>query len=299
MQTYTYTPEAPLSHFIDVIWFSESVAFTCANLTLPMLYHEMVINFSTRFEVSHIEGTNFKQPFHASASLQQPFINNESAWVCGLQTQPIKTITGGKHFTAGVLFKPYGMQAITGIDAFELQNRSVDLESIFGTAAIQLTEEIHEQPHPIAIFNTLEKFLLKKLGGRRVPAFLLEGLMLMQNAIPDEGIINKISHTLAISPKTLIGAFKKYIGLTPGKFHHVLVLNQALHHLVSHSSQKLTDTSYDLCFFDQAHFIHFFRKYTGLTPSQYKQQFKAGNIRPAVPHSIEINIFNDLYKIER
>lgn len=265
-----------------------------------MLHHEMVINFSTHFEVAQASHFNLQsliktaKPVYAQESLTMPphysLINNKKAWVSGLQTNPIQTVTGGKHFTVGVLFKPWGLQSLTGIDAFELQNNSVELETIFGVEATSFVEEIYAQPDADSIFAILEHFLLKKLTGRKVPSFLWESMTCMQKAALEDGIVNKIAAQLSISPKTFIQTFKKYIGLTPGKFHHLLVLNQTLHYLTKHPGQELTISSYALSFFDQAHFIHFFRKYTGITPSEYIRQYKAGKVQTAIPHTIEMTL---------
>lgn len=273
MQTHSYVPPAPLSFFVEVIWFSAGSRFDYANLTLPMLHHELVINFSDHFEVS---------------SNNNLLINNQTAWLSGLHTQLVRTDTNGKHFTLGALFKPWGLYALTGIDAIELQNKLIPLEIIFAGEARQLTGQIFQQAIPARMFSLLEQFLLKKLNGRIVPAYLLHSLKVMQQAQSSDGRMNTIAGKIGVSSKTFIQTFKKHIGITPGKFHHLLLLNELLHKLAQRPAQKLTEIGYDLHFFDQAHFIRFFKNYTGFTPSAYIHLFKAGKINPAIPHSIEM-----------
>jgi hypothetical protein len=265
MQTYNYLPAAPLSHFIDIIWFSQAGEFQYANLTLPMLHQEMIINFSTQFIVSKAEQIEFdrhsdkQSPVLKMQRPQPALVNNEAGWISGLQTRPIQTCTAGKHFTVGVLFKPWGLQVLTGIDTVELKDSSVSLETVFGKEATELINKIYEQKTTKATFSVLEKFLLDKLSGRSIPDFLLKSLDYMKQATPEDSMIQHIARELSVSPKSFIGAFKKYIGLTPGKFHHLLLLNQTLQHLSQHPTQPLTASTYLLHFFDQAHFIHFLK----------------------------------------
>ncbi|MFN7116314.1 MAG: helix-turn-helix domain-containing protein [Saprospiraceae bacterium] len=273
MHTVRHIPAVPLAHFVALIWISEAGRFDYANLTLPMLHHELVINFSDHFAV-HTQ--------------REKLINNDTAWLAGLQTQPIQTTTGGKHFTVGVLFKPWGLQALTGIDAIELQNQAIDLESIFGAAATQLVAQIYEQPDPQHIIPILERFLLQHWQGRQIPAYVSAGLEQLQQVTLQDGIVQQIAHQLGISEKTFIQAFRKYIGVTPGKLHHLFILQRLLLHLVNNPGQSLTESGYALDFFDQAHFIRFFKQYTGFTPSAYVRAYQAGKIVAAAPYSIEL-----------
>ncbi|QHT70935.1 AraC family transcriptional regulator [Rhodocytophaga rosea] len=296
MKTVSYSPAAPLSHFIDIIWCSQAVSFDYCNLTLPMLHQELIINFSDQFLVSRADQVGFeKQPDRHIPVLkmqkdQAVLVNNEHGWISGLQTRPIYTSTAGNHFTIGVLFKPWGLQALTGINAFELQDSSVSMEAVFGKQATELIDKIYEAKTPAAIFVLFEKFLWSKLGDRHIPGILLNSLSRMKQARLVEGIVGRIADEYKISSKTFIQSFKKYIGITPGKFHHLLLLNQTLQHLIQHPSQPLTESTYDLDFYDQAHFIHFFKRYTGFTPATYIRQFRAGRVLPASPHIIEIKI---------
>lgn len=296
MQTVSYSPAAPLSRFIDIIWFSQAGRFDYTNLTLPMLHQEMIINFSSQFIVARAAGIEYNQQIQSSKQASDlnrqssVLVNNEQGWISGLQTRPVQTTTAGTHFTVGVLFKPWGLQALTGIDAFELQDSSVSLETIFGQEATALIGKIDETQTPEEIFPVLEKFLLAKFSPRPVPPFLLQSVNRLKQISLEEGVVQRVAGELSVSPKTLIQSFKKYIGLTPGRFHHLLLLNQTLQYLTQNPAQPLTGSGYDLHFFDQSHFIHFFKQYTGFTPSAYIKRFKAGHILPDSPHSIEIKV---------
>lgn len=56
------------------------------------------------------------------------------------------------------------------------------------------------------------------------------------------------------------------IGISPAAFTSVIRFNKSLQ-LVLNTSQSLTEIAYDCGYYDQAHFIKEFRKFTGITPS--------------------------------
>jgi AraC-like DNA-binding protein len=273
MQTFSYVPRPPLSSLVELIWVSRAGSFNYANRTLPMLHHELVINFSERFEVT-LPG--------------RTVVADAPAWVSGLQTRPLQTITAGRHFTAGILFKPWGLRAFTPVDAAAVQDQILPPEELFGPTARHLAEAVYAAQSREELFARVEDFLAERLLTSNPPSLLVGSIALI-NGIPLSGnVVNRLAGTFGVSAKTLIGHFKKYIGLTPAKYHHLVVLNRLLQYLAQNPGESLTRVAYGLDFFDQAHLVHFFRQYTGLTPSAYLRAHRAGKVHPASPNAIEI-----------
>lgn len=241
-----------------------------------MLHHEMIIDFSGRFDiVRNAQNLNY----------------GCSAWLAGLQTLPVTTTTEGNHFSAGVIFRPAGLYAVTGIDAIQFKEQCIPLEDVFGYGADLLIEQIYLASGPEHIAALLEKFLSGRLKNQPIHTVALAGLHLLNDAPLSDGTVNTIARTLSVSSKTFIHVFKQYIGATPAQWHHLLLLNKALKMLATNPAQKLSNVCYDLNFTDQAHFIRFFKRYTNLTPSLYLkhiQHKKAGLM--GGPNSIELAV---------
>ncbi|HEX4850420.1 MAG TPA: helix-turn-helix domain-containing protein, partial [Puia sp.] len=65
-------------------------------------------------------------------------------------------------------------------------------------------------------------------------------------------------------------AFSECIGISPKKFGSIVKLHSFLKLLKNKSANSnLTTICYDAGYFDQSHLIKEFRKYTGITPSEY------------------------------
>lgn len=273
MQPYIYRPKGRLAAFADVIWVSQSDDFCYSNITLPMLHHELVISFSERFDVIQDE---------------QKLNKGYTSWLSGLQTRPVKTIIGGSHFTAGILLKPAGLHALVQTEAIQFQDRCVSLEDVLGNEASRLAAQVYETSTPGGIAMLLEAFLARRIGNNNtIPPTIATGLHLLQQAPLENGTVNKIAHQLSVSAKTFIHAFKKHVGLTPAKWQHLLLLNKAMKLMTHQPDSKLTDTCYTLDFTDQAHFIHFFKRYTGITPSAYRRAVNENRVNRLVPNSLK------------
>ena len=57
------------------------------------------------------------------------------------------------------------------------------------------------------------------------------------------------------------------IGISPAAFTSVIRFNRSLH-LVLNTRSSLTSIAYDCGYYDQAHFIREFKRFTGIVPSE-------------------------------
>lgn len=80
--------------------------------------------------------------------------------------------------------------------------------------------------------------------------------------------INNISRKNNISQRQLSRKFNDFIGLSPKEFAKINRFIHSLEYLKENRSKTLTDTAYENGYYDQAHFIHDCKKYSGLTPKQ-------------------------------
>jgi YesN/AraC family two-component response regulator len=65
-----------------------------------------------------------------------------------------------------------------------------------------------------------------------------------------------------------------------------MVFMAVLKMISSSSSEKLTNVAYQSEYFDQAHFINDFKKFTGLRPTEYAKLVDTKQTLKMVPHFI-------------
>ena len=80
------------------------------------------------------------------------------------------------------------------------------------------------------------------------------------------------SQQLGISPKTLTTISKKYFKRTPARMIHEHKILEAKR-LLSNAKLSIKEIAYELGFKQATYFTKYFKKYTHLTPKQFREQF--------------------------
>lgn len=92
-------------------------------------------------------------------------------------------------------------------------------------------------------------------------------------ARPEENItLDTLAQQVFISKYYLIREFKKTIGLSPHRFQIQNRIRKAQRLLTNGST--ITETAQSTGFYDQSHFIKYFKKIVGITPSEYLESLK-------------------------
>jgi len=79
--------------------------------------------------------------------------------------------------------------------------------------------------------------------------------------------LDDLSHEIFVSKYYLIREFKKKIGLSPHNFQIQNRIRKAQHFL--ECGMSVTETAVNTGFYDQSHFVKYFKKVMGITPSEY------------------------------
>jgi AraC-like DNA-binding protein len=90
-----------------------------------------------------------------------------------------------------------------------------------------------------------------------------------------------VTERTGLSSRRFIQLFTNAVGLTPKQFYRVRRFQDVLHLIEKRKPISWTDIALECGYFDQAHFIHDFRDFCGLTPGKYLVQ--RGEFRNHVP----------------
>ncbi len=92
-------------------------------------------------------------------------------------------------------------------------------------------------------------------------------------AVPHTGAIAEITEQIGLSQTRFVQVFREEVGLTPKLFCRIQRFQQALRHVESHPLMGCpvdwVKVALDCGYYDQAHFIHDFRAFSGINPSAY------------------------------
>ena len=169
----------------------------------------------------------------------------------------------------GVSFKPGGAFPFLRMPAGELCDTTVSLDALWGAAAGDLRNQLLEATTPRARFEVLERALWKELSrgfdSHAAVGFALRRFM----ADPHVATVAGVTEQIGLSPKRFIQVFRDQTGFTPKVFCRIRRFQQALDFMEGRKSVEWAKVALDCGYFDQAHFIHDFRAFSGINPTSY------------------------------
>lgn len=177
----------------------------------------------------------------------------------------------------GIHFKPGGAFPFLGCPAGDLHNRYATLADLWGeTNARALAGMLHEAPDVNAKFRVLERWL-ERIAVRPLvhhPAVSFAMQTFEQDATPSA---RRTAEAAGLSQRRFIEVFREQVGLTPKLYCRIRRFQRILNRIGGAQEVDWTDVALSCGYFDQPHFIHDFREFTGLRPSEYLQLRIAGH----------------------
>jgi AraC-like DNA-binding protein len=254
-----YRPRPPLGRFVELLWFYEGFARPAheKERLLPDGSVEMVFNLAEdRIRLYDRENTDKSQTFGGSV-------------ICGPHSQFFVIDTAEQEVVAGVHFRPGGAYPFFKLPSAELHNLHVGLDAIWGARAGEVRERLLAAKTPETKFSVLEEALLAAAGGRldRHPAVAF-ALQEFQSR-PHARRIAEVSAEVGLSARRFIDAFQKEVGLTPKLFCRVRRFQNVLQFIENQPEIDWIQIALDCGYYDQPHFIHDFRAFSGINPSTY------------------------------
>lgn len=248
-------PRSPLNGLIDDLYYLEG-ASPYARLTLPPAPSALLI-------------VNLGAPFHIRGGSDIETAEYVDGCVVTTPTRAWEFGYPPRTRSVGVHFKPWGLAPFLPMSAAELCDRPVTVEQVWGRPAIaELRDRLTTADGPHEMLTLLEEELMRRLcetPGLGLVRHTSSVIAATNGAVP----VGDLSEAAGVSSTHLARRFKECIGVTPKRLARtrrfaatVLAINPA----------KLIDWG-DLAggagYFDQAHFGHEFRAFTGLTPTRY------------------------------
>ncbi|MFI5731528.1 AraC family transcriptional regulator [Kribbella sp. NPDC051587] len=255
MEYVSRVPRPPLDGLVDDLYYLEGVS-PYARLTLPPMPGALLI-------------VNLGAPFRIRAGTD--ITAAEYADGCVITT-PTRALEFGYPLhtrSVGVHLKPWGLAPLLPMPAAELCDRPVTVEQVWGRPAVaELRDRLATAHGPHEMLTLLEDELRRRLretAGLGLVRHTSKVIAATNGAVA----IGDLSTAAGVSSTHLTQRFKELVGVTPKRLARtqrfattVLAINPAV-------PIDWGDVAARAGYFDQAHFTHEFRAFTGLTPTQY------------------------------
>lgn len=172
----------------------------------------------------------------------------------------------------GARFKPYGMAPFFRVSMSDLSPPFIIHGLELNEYIMGLGERLWEAADFQERIRCLEAFLLERLKDAAPPDELVKNAM--QIIVRNEGNIriSSLLEQLCVSKSSLEKRFQEAVGLSPKILANILRFNSLVYLQGQKPSPSLTELGYNSGFFDQAHLVHNFRAFTGMTPKQFFKQ---------------------------
>ncbi len=187
----------------------------------------------------------------------------------GPQTEYNIIDTAGQVKIAGVHFKPGGAYPFLAPPADELQGAQLPLDVLWGRFASQLRERMLESKTPAECLLVLEQALAARARRPLSRHRAVEFALLEFRREPHNQTIGEVTDKTGLSPRRFIEVFRQEVGMTPKLFCRLHRFQKALRRYAAGKRVEWTEVALDAGYFDQAHFIHDFRAFSGINPSAY------------------------------
>ncbi|MET0216253.1 MAG: AraC family transcriptional regulator [Vicinamibacterales bacterium] len=258
MQFCHRVPASPLDSFIESIWVYQNDPCPHAlERVMPTGTAQLIVNLKE-------DQTRLYDP-------ESPYrcVSTSGSVLSGVHTRFQVIDTSEQEYVAGVAFKPGGTVPFFRVPAHEASDSDVPLESLWGSRrAATLRERLLECRTIEAALDAFEAVLREMWrppGPHPAVAYALAAF----DRTPSTTSVARVTDTIGLSAKRFIERFNREVGVTPKRYCRIRRFQRAL--ALSHHDRRVdwTRVAMDCGYFDQAHFIHDFRSFAGITPTLY------------------------------
>jgi AraC-like DNA-binding protein len=171
--------------------------------------------------------------------------------------------------SVGVHFKPWGLAPFLPMPAAELCDRPATVEQVWGRPAIdELRDRLAAASGPNEMLTLLEEELRQRLceaAGLGLVRHTSSVIAATSGAVA----IGDLREAAGVSSTHLAQRFKELVGVTPKRLARTYRFTDTVFSINPAEPIDWAAVACDAGYFDQAHFGHEFREFTGLTPTEY------------------------------
>ncbi|MBE2318721.1 AraC family transcriptional regulator [Solirubrobacter sp. CPCC 204708] len=248
-------PRPPLDGLIDDLYYLEG-APPYPRLTLPAMAGALLI-------------VNLGPPFRVRACTDLKAAEFADGVV-------VTTPTGAWEFgyppgtrSVGVHFKPWGPAPFLPMPASELRDRPVTLEDVWGRPTVAaLRDRLATAAGPQEMLTLLEDQLVRMLDETAGLALVRHTSSVIA-AATGAVAIGELSAAAGVSSTHLAKRFKEVVGVTPKRLARTYRFTATVLAIDPARPVDWVQLALRAGYYDQAHFGHDFRAFTGLTPTRY------------------------------
>jgi AraC-like DNA-binding protein len=253
-----------------MLTFMPMLSYTPCGALKPYIQSLMVSESDTAQSYAVLPGTSLVMGFQYKGRLtyqgDKTAISLATAGITGILSSFRVFENTANTGTILVIFKEAGAVHFFREQLHELYNESLSLEYFVSRDQLNaLQEQLSLTDDNDTRIKLVENFLLSRLDHRKDD--LLVSAAIGQIHLHKGNLrMTDLADKLYTSKSPLEKRFRQVVGTTPKKFANIIRMKSAL---LAMQAPLDENPDYRMGFYDQAHFIHDFKTFTGDTPGQY------------------------------
>lgn len=249
-----YAPSTALRPFVDRLWTLEAPAGSCdAEPVLPDGHVEIIVH----------AGDPFCEIVDGHRHRQSPVL------LAGQLTRAVRLAPDGMTLVAGARLHPNGAHALLGLPQRHITDRVVDLSAAHERLAKLLLDDATSRADRTSLVAALDRALVRITPA--APRRSIAGHAI-SHAMSRRGLVqvSDLARVAGVSDRHLQRHFQDEVGMSPKRWLRVLRFQQVLRQLRGQSDDLRWAEIASTCgFYDQSHFVHDFRSFTGQPPTDW------------------------------
>ncbi len=254
-------PAAPLSCFVQSLWYSQAPAIQHRyERILPTGCTQVILNLERDWLHDCLEGAPDRPIAPALV-------------VGGRSTYEI---VAARDMTSliGISFKPGGFAAFAGDAVDRFSNLSIPLDAAWGAVSLTLRSRLRETDDIRTRFRIIEAFLLERLAACATPQaaarrWLVEFALSSFGPAPALSTVRDVARSSGLSERRFSQIFREEVGLSPKVWCRIQRFQRAVRMLHAGADVRWVELALDCGFYDQSHFANEFRAFSGVDATTY------------------------------
>jgi AraC-like DNA-binding protein len=259
MQTRKHFPRPPLAAFVRCFWYAEG--------TPQKHSREKLLPNGEPSVIFNLRDDKIRLYDPRNLGLQT---NYAGSVLSGARSDCFVIDTDQQERVAGIQFGPGGAFPFFRVPASETEGITVDLDRLWGARTSELREQLLAARTVESMFADLERFLMRQLVR---PPELHPAVTYALGHFQRPGYTGRVDTVIGkigLSPRRFIELFHREVGLTPKVFCRVRRFQHVLQTVRDQRKEiDWAQVAVECGYYDQAHFIHDFQSFSGLTPNRY------------------------------
>jgi AraC-like DNA-binding protein len=194
-----------------------------------------------------------------------------AATVVGPRSTFVELDTSRPFTAVGIQFKAGGSAPFFRCPAFELANRSVTLDLLWGRDADRLGDRLQHAPTVDQQFRILEHALIENSRGVLKRHAAVAYALRLSDRAQHTHTVADIVQQAGLSSRRFLDVFRDEVGLSPKAFLRVRRFARVLTTITEAPDVDWVEVALACGYFDQPHFNHDFQLFAGVSPSVFRR----------------------------